>query len=240
MWWMWNRIAYSCRKTRASFGACCALTTICPRCTCSSKPQYDAVRTRSPESGTGHPACHALATCVCTDGDNGRIDEKNGEAATTASAEARKRTGSLFQPPRFGRAHELGEERPVPLRRVAPGEMAGGLDDLESRGSSRECVDHLACSGHRRDRIEVADTHERRTFDALHAVEHVEALHRLEAAGVQLAVHDGSRALFVPGNPPTEKAPAWRPLLRRHRRGVAAVAAPGDRGDLVAAEVTEV
>src|SRR5438270_925849 len=97
MWWMWNRIAYSCRKTCASFGADWALTTSCPRCTCSSKPQYETVRTRSPESGTGQPECHEPATCVRTDGDNGRIDEKNGEVATTASTEARTRTRSLFQ-----------------------------------------------------------------------------------------------------------------------------------------------
>src|SRR4051812_45448777 len=95
---MWKRIAYSCRKTCASFGACAALTTSCPRCTWSSKPQYDTVRTRRPESGTGQPACHTSATCVRTDGDSGRIDEKNGETATTASAEARNRTPSLFQP----------------------------------------------------------------------------------------------------------------------------------------------
>src|SRR3954468_19756409 len=95
---MWKRIAYSCRKTCASFGACAALTTSCPRCTWSSKPQYDTVRTRRPESGTGQPACHTPATCVRTDGDSGRIDEKNGETATTASAEARNPTPSLFQP----------------------------------------------------------------------------------------------------------------------------------------------
>jgi Overcoming lysogenization defect protein-like, TOPRIM domain len=35
---------------------------------------------------------------VRTDGETGRIDEKKGEAATTASAEARKRTPALFQP----------------------------------------------------------------------------------------------------------------------------------------------
>ena len=53
------------------------------------------MRTRRPESGTGHPACHESATCGRTDGDSGRIDEKNGETATTASAEARKRTSGI-------------------------------------------------------------------------------------------------------------------------------------------------
>src|SRR5436190_4371884 len=98
MWWMWNRIAYSCRNTSASFGADCALTTSCPRWTCSSNPQYDTVSTRSPDRGTGHPACHESATCVRTVGDSRSIDEKNGDAATTASTETRTRTRALFQP----------------------------------------------------------------------------------------------------------------------------------------------
>src|SRR5437764_1087842 len=238
MWWMWNRSSYSFRNTCASFGADCAFTTSCPRCTCSSKPRYETVRTRSPASGTGQPACHEPATCARTAGESGRIDEKNGDVATTASAEARTRTTSLFQPARGGRVYELGQEQPVAVGRVTPSEVAGALDDLELCAAGRHRIDHLAGGGHRRDRIELTDAHERRALDAVHPVEHVEALHQLEAMGVQLAVRDRTRALVVPGNPRPEESPARRPFLRCHRG--AAVGAFGDRRDLVAAGATEV
>src|SRR5262249_40808224 len=91
MWWMWKRSSYRRLKTFASCGATRAWTTSRPRCTCSSKPQYETVSRRRPESETGQPECHSFAasTSERTAGDSGLIEEKNGVAATTASADAR-------------------------------------------------------------------------------------------------------------------------------------------------------
>ncbi len=115
--------------------------------------------------------------------------------------------------------------------------MTGSCDHFEPPDAGPERTDDLARRIDGRDRVQLADTDERRTLDAGQLIQDVEPAEQLHAMWAELGVPRPARQLLCVRDMRTEGGEDPRPLLVRDR--VAAVVAPGKRRNVVAGDAPE-
>ena len=127
--------------------------------------------------------------------------------------------------------------RPVVVRHIQPREVAGSGDDLQSPDARGESGRDLLRSLDIRDCVERADGDERRAFDAMELLDHIETAHQVHAALGDGRISNAASELILVRHDRSECGE--HPLPFRIAYRIPVVVASGQLGDLIAGDATD-
>ena len=129
------------------------------------------------------------------------------------------------------------DDRPIPVRVVEPREWPTPFDDLESPDARRQPVDDLARRLDGRHGIQLADADQCRAVDPAELADDIEPTHQVHAVPAELGIPHSAGELVGVRHARPEGGEHAVPFGVGD--GLAAVVAPRQLGDLVAAEAPE-